>query len=216
MEIASKDIPRYYGFKYNNEESPYLVETSNEFNENTFEYSNNFEISPIESTNFGVNLPNMEGAKLRLLFYNGVNNNIVDYGGVNSYKCATISNDLIVNSNKEFTLNYDSSIYFNAYNLFYLNTINDLKSNNSKIFTGYFNLSNLDINSLSLRDRIYFKGNYWRILNISNFNPESDESVKVELFKLDGNESYLTPEDVVQNVYNNGKIFGTQFNNIFA
>ena len=103
--------------------------------------------------------------------------------------------------------------YFDLYNLFHKNTIDEVSSPDAKLLTCYLNFN---ISEIFIGDKIYLLGEYWRINKIIDYDANSNESTKVELFKLKGNVNYLTAEQIIEQSEANNGLFNTQFNNKFS
>ena len=103
--------------------------------------------------------------------------------------------------------------YFDLYNLFHKNTIEEVASPNAKLLTCYLNFN---VSEIFIGDKIYLLGEYWRINKIIDYDANSNESTKVELFKLKGNVNYLTAEQVIEQEEANTGLFNTKFNEKFS
>ena len=103
--------------------------------------------------------------------------------------------------------------YFDLYNLFHKNTIEEVSSPNAKLLTCYLDL---DVSEINIADKIYILGEYWRINKIIDYNANSNDTTKIELFKLKGNVNYLTAETVIEQAENNNSLFNDKFNNQFS
>ena len=103
--------------------------------------------------------------------------------------------------------------YFDLYNLFHKNTIEEVSSSNAKLLTCYLDLN---VSEINIADKIYILGEYWRINKIIDYNANSNDTTKVELFKLKGNINYLTAETIITDYENNTKFFNDKFNNQFS
>ena len=102
--------------------------------------------------------------------------------------------------------------YFDLYNLFHKNTIEEVSSSDAKLLTCYLKFN---VNEIFIGDKIYILGEYWRINKIIDYDANSKDSTKVELFKLRGNVNYLTAERVIEQEEANTGLFNNQFNEKF-
>ena len=103
--------------------------------------------------------------------------------------------------------------YYDLYNLFHKNTIEEVSSSDAKMMTCYLRFNK---NELSIRDKLYILGDYWRINKIIDYNANSNESTKVELFKINDKTNYLTAERVIeQNETKQGQ-YNNKYNNKFS
>ena len=103
--------------------------------------------------------------------------------------------------------------YFDLYNLFHKNTIEEVASPNAKLLTCYLNFN---VSEIFIGDKIYLLGEYWRINKIIDYDANSNDSTKVELFKLKGNVNYLTAEQVIEQEEANTGLFNKKFNEKFS
>lgn len=103
--------------------------------------------------------------------------------------------DDVINPN--FDLNFfTSNNYLNNLNLpsknlfteYHKDAINEKFDLGNKVFTAMFYLNNLDIATLNYNDRIFVNNQYFRILQIKDFNLASnfDELTEVKLLQLSG------------------------------
>lgn len=83
----------------------------------------------------------------------------------------------------------------NLYNKYYKNYIESITSKDSKVLSCYINLSPLDIANFSFRNFVQVMGQNFRVNKIINYNPLSNDSTQVELFKL-VNESDFIPSQI--------------------
>lgn len=73
----------------------------------------------------------------------------------------------------------------NLVNAYYYNQLNEITNINSKIVTGWFNLSPLDISNLSFKKDYYFNRSYFRLQKVIDYNPIGCGSTKCEFIKLE-------------------------------
>ncbi len=138
-------------------------------------------------------------SNIRLLYYGGVkttNNGynhiatsgttvLTTYGYVGHVDNPTAPTiDLSFGVPKEVMYLTDSYTANNLYNVYWSDYFNELTDKNSKIFTAYFRLNEVDINTLDFKCSFYFENEYWRLNKIYDYNPASRESVKCEFVKL--------------------------------
>ena len=77
----------------------------------------------------------------------------------------------------------------NLYNVYWRNLIDEISDKNSRIITAYFNLTPADINQLDARKKYYFKGTYWRLNKIMDYNPLNNSTTKCEFTKIKTSET---------------------------
>jgi hypothetical protein len=80
----------------------------------------------------------------------------------------------------------------NLYNLHWRRTLGQI--NSGKLVTAYFNLNELDINTLRLNDKIQVGNTLFNINKIIDYNANSEQLTKVELMTIDA-DVLLTPFD---------------------
>jgi hypothetical protein len=71
----------------------------------------------------------------------------------------------------------------NLYNLYWRRTVNQI--NVGKMLIAYFDLTELDIQSLKLNDKIYIDNSWWNINKIQDYNGNQRQLTKVELISID-------------------------------
>jgi hypothetical protein len=76
--------------------------------------------------------------------------------------------------------------YYTLYNQYWQQYANQLYSSDARLLTAYFKLSTLDISTFEWSDKIYLFNSYWRILEISAYDPTSEGTVQVKLLKILG------------------------------
>lgn len=144
-------------------------------------------------------VPKPKVANIRILYYGGVKTTSTPYAyqassgtvNYNTYPYAGHLDDPLLptidlnfgNPIEVFytTQNYTDNNLFNKYWRKFIQEITDI---NSKIFTGYFYLTPLDIASLDFKNLYYFEGDYWRLNRIFDYNPNQMSVTKCEFIKL--------------------------------
>jgi hypothetical protein len=89
-----------------------------------------------------------------------------------------------------FTTGLPASVVYsdnNSYNAFWSRYINEITDINSKIVTGYFNITPADFERLSFRDTYFFENSYFRLNKVIDYVP--DRLTKCEFLQL---QSYPT------------------------
>lgn len=76
--------------------------------------------------------------------------------------------------------------YDTLYNKYWQQYANQLYSSDARLLTAHFRLSTLDISTFEWSDKIYLFNTYWRILEISGYDPTSEGTVQVKLLKVLG------------------------------
>ena len=162
-----------------------------------------FSPTPIYRTVFGAYVPAIVGAapnvNIRILYDGGVGTcqpyDIVEFGttgefGLTNYPMIGHFNDPLYPT---FDINFGTNDYYfyevgtltnnNLYNLYWRRTVNQI--NVGKMLIGYFDLDEVDIQSLKLNDRIYIDNSWWNINKVSDYNANNNQLTKVELISVD-------------------------------
>jgi hypothetical protein len=162
-----------------------------------------FSPTPIYRTPFGAFVPNIDGSgpnvNIRILYDGGAGTcqsfDIIDFGttgqvGVTSYPMLGHFNDPLFPT---FDINFGTNDFYfyevgsltnnNLYNLYWRRTVNQI--NVGKMLIAYFDLNEVDIQSLKLNDRIYIDNSWWNINKIADYNANNNQLTKVELISVD-------------------------------
>lgn len=159
-----------------------------------------FSPTPMVETNFGANVPYIEGFapknNIRILLDNGVYD-CEDYY-ITDIVERTISNYPYVGhfndpTNPTFDINYATCDYYfyndytitdnNLYNLHWRRTLGQI--NNGKLLKAYFNLTSNDIQKFSLNDKIRIDNSYWVVNKIIDYDANVKKLTAVELISVD-------------------------------
>ena len=168
-----------------------------------------FSPTPMIRTIFNAVVPSFVGSapknSIRLLLHNGTDScdtyNIVDYGSVQTAQTVyPIVSHFDDNENPTFDLNFGVCDYYfyqgftktnnNMYNLYWRRTINQI--NTGKMFIGWFDLNEDDIQKLALSDKIRIDNSWWNINRVIDYDANGETLTKVELLSVD-TEIDLTP-----------------------
>ena len=140
-----------------------------------------------------------KASNIRLLYYGGIKTTNNPYNHIASSGTTVLSTygyaghvdnptapliDLSFGVPKEVMYLTESYTANNLYNVYWADYFNELIDKNSKIFVGYFNLNELDINGLDFKCSFYFENEYWRLNKIYDYNPATSETTKCEFVKL--------------------------------
>ena len=162
-----------------------------------------FSPTPIYRTVFGAYVPAIVGAapnvNIRILYDGGVGTcqpyDIVEFGttgefGLINYPMIGHFNDPIYPT---FDINFGTNDFYfyevgsltnnNLYNLYWRRTVNQI--NVGKMLIAFFDLDEVDIQSLKLNDRIYIDNSWWNINKVSDYNANNNQLTKVELISVD-------------------------------
>jgi len=72
----------------------------------------------------------------------------------------------------------------NIYNIYHSQFIDEITSEDSILFTGYFRLRSKDVYDIDFRNQYYFKNSYWRLNKVIDFDPSNDSLTKCEFVKI--------------------------------
>ena len=162
-----------------------------------------FSPTPVYRTIFGAYVPAISGqapnVNIRILYDGGVGTcqpyDIIDFGttgqiGETDYPLIGHFNDPLYPS---FDINFGTNDFYfyetqtltnnNLYNLYWRRTVNQI--NVGKMLIAFFDLDEVDIQSLKLNDRIYIDNSWWNINKIQDYNANNNNLTKVELISVD-------------------------------
>jgi hypothetical protein len=162
-----------------------------------------FSPTPVFLTSFGAYVPTIIGASpntnIRILYDGGVQScqpfDILDFGitgsfGLTSYPMLGHFDNALTPS---FDINFGTNDFYfyepisltsnNLYNLYWRRTVNQI--NVGKMLIAYFDLTEVDIQSLKLNDKIYIDNSWWNINKIQDYNGNQRQLTKVELISID-------------------------------
>lgn len=162
-----------------------------------------FSPTPVYYTPFGAYTPAITGSSpnnnIRILYDGGEQVcgpfDIVDFGTTGNYNVTTYP--MLGHFNNALTPTFDinfgtNDFYFyqtesltanNLYNLYWRRTVNQI--NVGKMLIAFFDLDEVDIQSLKLNDRIYIDNSWWNINKIADYNANTNQLTKVELISID-------------------------------
>lgn len=170
-----------------------------------------FSPTPVVRTNFDAYVPNIAGAapkvNIRILLDGGVETclpydiydiefpnlpiiNNIGTTGITTYPAVGhFDNPLL----PTFDINFGTCDYYyyapstltnnNLYNLYWRRTINQI--NVGKMLSAYFDLNELDIQSLRLNDKIRIDNSWWNINKVIDYDANGTSLTKVELISVD-------------------------------
>jgi hypothetical protein len=162
-----------------------------------------FSPTPVYLTSFGAYVPVIIGASpntnIRILYDGGLQScqpfDILDFGttgefGLTDYPMLGHFDNALTPS---FDINFGTNDFYfyepisltsnNLYNLYWRRTVNQI--NVGKMLIAYFDLTELDIQSLKLNDKIYIDNSWWNINKIQDYNGNQRQLTKVELISID-------------------------------
>lgn len=142
----------------------------------------------------------IKSAKVRVLFNGGLKNctpswNFIDSNGTTTetqYPYAGHLDDPF-SSTEDLNFGVPAEIYWtgdiyytnnNLYNKYHKKFIEEITDKNSKIIQAKFYLTPNDISTLDFRKKIFINGIYYRLNNITNYNPLVKGLTDVELIKI--------------------------------
>lgn len=94
-------------------------------------------------------------------------------------------------------INLKQKPYWNLYNLFHKETEQEKTRNGAKLITLSLNISEGFIGELDLRKAWLIRGVYYRLIDIKNFNPLSNETTEVTLLQIDSTQFDYTSNEVI-------------------
>jgi hypothetical protein len=162
-----------------------------------------FSPTPVFPTSFGAYVPAIVGSapntNIRILYDGGIQScqpfDILDFGttgefGLTSYPMLGHFDNALTPS---FDINFGTNDFYfyeplsltanNLYNLYWRRTVNQI--NVGKMLIAMFDLTEVDIQSLKLNDKIYIDNSWWNINKIQDYNGNQRQLTKVELISID-------------------------------
>ena len=162
-----------------------------------------FSPTPVYLTSFGAYVPAIIGASpntnIRILYDGGLQScqpfDILDFGttgefGLTDYPMLGHFDNALTPS---FDINFGTNDFYfyepisltsnNLYNLYWRRTVNQI--NVGKMLIAMFDLTEVDIQSLKLNDKIYIDNSWWNINKIQDYNGNQRQLTKVELISID-------------------------------
>jgi hypothetical protein len=162
-----------------------------------------FSPTPVFLTSFGAYVPAIVGSapntNIRILYDGGLQScqpfDILDFGttgefGLTDYPMLGHFDNALTPS---FDINFGTNDFYfyeplsltanNLYNLYWRRTVNQI--NVGKMLIAYFDLREVDIQSLKLNDKIYIDNSWWNINKIADYNGNQRQLTKVELISID-------------------------------
>jgi hypothetical protein len=105
------------------------------------------------------------------------------YGGhINDPSSST--NDLIFGAPKEIYFTSSSYPNANLFNVYYSPYMAEITDKDSRLLSGMFKLSDMDMFNLDFAKFIFIDGGLYRISKISDYSPETNDLTKVELLRV--------------------------------
>lgn len=92
----------------------------------------------------------------------------------------------------------------NCFNIYWKQYIDEITDKDSKILEVYLVLDSHRYDLLSFRKQYFIDGVYWRLLDVSDFNPLDGETVKCRFIKLAAKDSFTGEQ---KEVYGGGGVF---------
>lgn len=162
-----------------------------------------FSPTPITETPFGAIVPMINGqtpkTNIRILFDGGEQPcgawNLISNGATGTFNITTYpAITHFDNANTPtFDINFGTCDFYyynpqtltnnNLWNLYWRRTINQI--NVGRMLTAYFYLTEGDINSLKLNDKIRIDNSWWNINKVIDYNANLNQLTKVELISVD-------------------------------
>ena len=162
-----------------------------------------FSPTPITKTTFGAIVPMIDGQApktgLRILYdggeqtcgsYDLIDSGLTGYYGITTYPAITHFDNAETPS---FDINFGTCDFYyyqpqtltnnNLYNLYWRRTINQI--NEGKMLSAYFHLTEADIHSLKLNDKIRINNSWWNINQVIDYNANTRTLTRVELISAD-------------------------------
>ena len=162
-----------------------------------------FSPTPVVATSFDAYVPSLNGeapkTNIRILYDGGEQScgpwDLIEYGttgslGLTAYPMIGHFDDALTPT---FDINFATCDYYyytpstltanNLYNLYWRRTVNQI--NVGKMLVAYFHLTEADIQTLKLNDKIRIDNSWWNINKVIDYDANAEVPTKVELISID-------------------------------
>ena len=162
-----------------------------------------FSPTPVVATTFDAYVPSLNGeapkTNIRILYDGGEQScgswDLIEYGttgelGITTYPMIGHFDDALTPT---FDINFATCDYYyyspstltanNLYNLYWRRTVNQI--NVGKMLVAYFHLTEADIQTLKLNDKIRIDNSWWNINKVIDYDANAEVPTKVELISID-------------------------------
>ena len=162
-----------------------------------------FSPTPVVATSFDAYVPSLNGeapkTNIRILYDGGEqscgNWDLIEYGttgslGLTTYPMIGHFDDALTPT---FDINFATCDYYyytpstltanTLYNLYWRRTVNQI--NVGKMLVAYFHLTEADIQTLKLNDKIRIDNSWWNINKVIDYDANAEVPTKVELISID-------------------------------
>lgn len=89
-----------------------------------------------------------------------------------------------MNDPSKYQNKVNGAAFPNLFNKYYSNFISEIINKDAKVVTMYMRLRPVDIYSLDFRNAFFINGSYYHLNKITDYNPESEDTVQCEFVKL--------------------------------
>ena len=162
-----------------------------------------FSPTPVVATSFDAYVPSLNGeapkTNIRILYDGGEQTcgswDLIEYGttgelGITTYPMLGHFDDALTPT---FDINFATCDYYyytpstltanTLYNLYWRRTVNQI--NVGKMLVAYFHLTEADIQTLKLNDKIRIDNSWWNINKVIDYDANAEVPTKVELISID-------------------------------
>ena len=162
-----------------------------------------FSPTPVVATSFDAYVPSLNGeapkTNIRILYDGGEQTcgswDLIEYGttgelGITTYPMIGHFDDALTPT---FDINFATCDYYyytpstltanTLYNLYWRRTVNQI--NVGKMLVAYFHLTEADIQTLKLNDKIRIDNSWWNINKVIDYDANAEVPTKVELISID-------------------------------
>jgi hypothetical protein len=162
-----------------------------------------FSPTPVVATSFDAYVPSLNGeapkTNIRILYDGGEQTcgswDLIEYGttgelGISTYPMIGHFDNALTPT---FDINFATCDYYyytpstltanNLYNLYWRRTVNQI--NVGKMLVAYFHLTEADIQTLKLNDKIRIDNSWWNINKVIDYDANAEVPTKVELISID-------------------------------
>ena len=113
----------------------------------------------------------------------GSNTSYLYCGHLNNPTTPTI--DINFGAPQQLFFNLTSGdLSYNLFNVYYSPYMSEITDKDSRLLTGFFHLSDLDIFNLDFAKFIFIDGGLYRLIKVYDYSPEANDTTKVDLLRV--------------------------------
>jgi hypothetical protein len=114
--------------------------------------------------------------------WSGILNDYGYFGHLNDPNTPTI--DINFGAPKEIFFSNSSYPSDNLFNTYYSQYMFEITNKDSRLLTGFFDLTNIDIYNLDFAKYIFMQGGLYKLIKVYDYSAESNDTTKVDLLRV--------------------------------